>query len=140
MSIRVVQVSGEVEVRYAGTKDWRLLAPISVSYVHNNHIDRVVAPFGFSHDFASVPGPIQRLPFVGRVFKQIDFRTARASIIHDYLYVYEPRDFTRKMADDLFYAILRHDGVSWLKAQAMHKTVRAFGWMLWDGGSRPFQS
>jgi hypothetical protein len=138
--MEVLKLTGPIDVRYVGTKDWRLLSPIEVEYDDGKGRMSVMANVGFSHDFASVPGPVQRLPFVGRFFKQIDFETARASIIHDYLYVNEPDGFTRKKADDLFYAILRYDGVSWFKAQAMHKAVRSFGWMLWDGEDhKPFE-
>jgi hypothetical protein len=68
-------VTGEVDVRQIGEKDWLLLAPIR--YVGNSEC--FVVPAAFKSDFASVPSAVVWLfPRYGRYTK--------AAILHDFLW------------------------------------------------------
>jgi len=78
---------------------------------------------GFRWNGASIPRWLWWL--VGSPFHPL-FMVASA--FHDALYQYGSRlGITRREADDLFFALLRADGVSLVRASAMWLAVRAFG-------------
>jgi hypothetical protein len=87
----------------------------------------IVVPVGFETDLASVPKVIQALPIVG-CFYDINGRSRRAAVLHDYLY--SVQTFTRKEADAVFFRALAAEGViaglfgHWLG-------VRLGGWFAW---------
>jgi hypothetical protein len=87
----------------------------------------IVVPSGFETDLASVPKVVQAVPFVGCFF-DINGRSRRAAVLHDYLY--SVQIVTRKEADALFFRALAAEGVMvglfghWLG-------VRLGGWFAW---------
>ena len=83
----------------------------------------VWVPAGFETDIASIPQVLQGwLPRWGRY--------ASASVVHDWLYA--NRLGTRKMADKIFFCIMRDDGVDAVTRKQMYLAVRAFGGPVWD--------
>lgn len=90
--------------------------------------DRIIrVPDGFKSDGASVPQFLW-----DDISPAIDPRTIRAAIAHDWIYRTHPDGWTRKMADDLFYAFCRKDGLSWWKSQKAYWGVRMFGSYSWN--------
>lgn len=83
---------------------------------------------GFESDGASVPRFLW-----GKISPAIDPRTLRGAIAHDYLYRYTPAGWTRKEADQMFYDIIRQDGLEPLAALAAYIGVRLFGKSSWRG-------
>ena len=86
----------------------------------------VEIPVGFESDGVSVP----KL-FWGIISPQIDPKTLRAGVKHDYIYRVQPAGWTRKMADLMFLCTLIEDGVSPRKAFLAYRGVRMFGWIAW---------
>lgn len=83
----------------------------------------IVVPKWFQTDFASVP-------WYGQFAVNPDGPTARAAIIHDWLYaIGEPGK--RKEADDIFYRAMRKWGVSEFEANIAYQAVR-------NGGERGY--
>lgn len=98
-----------------------------VSY--DNGSVTVTVPKGYTTDFASIPD----------LFKWYvnndDWRIVRPACCHDYMY--ETHQvvggfISRKQADDLFYEMLRVEGMGWLKARLMWAGVRIGGFIAWD--------
>ena len=83
-------------------------------------------PAGFHSDGASVPEILWNT-----VSPAIDPRTLRGSLAHDYIYRVQPANWTRKMADEMFYDLIREDGLSWYRAQKAYWGVRIFGGLAW---------
>lgn len=89
-----------------------------------------VVPAGTSTDGASIPRFLWRVcghPLMApRVY---------AAMLHDWLYTGEeadtdgaqPDDLSRKEADECYYALLRHFGVSALRAKVEYWALRMFG-------------
>ena len=88
----------------------------------------LVVPAGFKSDGASVPRFFWRI-----VFPPGDSRALRASIAHDFIYRNCPFGWTRAEADQLFYDVLRTDGVPYLNAKGAYYGVRLFGCKSWKG-------
>lgn len=88
-------------------------------------------PAGFRTDLASVP---RILPGLFRLLFRSELHTARAAVLHDFLYA--SGAVTRREADALFYEALRatHEGT--VGAWAMWLGVRAGGWFAWRGHRR----
>ena len=91
----------------------------------------VTVPEGFECDGASVPRFLW-----SSVSPQIDPRTLRGAVVHDYLYRNAPHDWTRKEADELFYDFIREDGLAWWTAQKAYWGVRLFGGGAWRSEPR----
>ena len=83
-------------------------------------------PEGFESDGASVPRFLW-----GSITPAIDHRTIRGAIAHDYLYRRTPAGWTRKEADELFYDLIREDGLGWWASQKAYWGVRLFGSSSW---------
>lgn len=103
-----------------GDKDgravWRLLSP----YIYRGKDITVVVPKGFETDFASVP----RLPLA---YWLCGDEAHEAATVHDYLYCSDAiPTVTRKVADDIFLAIMEALGESWWRRTIMHRMVRMF--------------
>ena len=93
--------------------------------------DRIVTvPTGFQSDGCSVPEFLWNT-----VSPQIDPRTLRGAIVHDYLYRNCPADWVRKDADKLFYDTIKADGFPGFKAYLAYIGVRWFGGKNWRGSS-----
>ena len=96
-----------------------------VTVVRQGHT--LVIPAGFKSYGASVPRFFWR-----SVFPPGDSRALLAAFAHDYVYRTHPEGWTRKMADDMFYDILRENGVGWFNAQSAYWGVRLFGGSSWE--------
>lgn len=87
---------------------------------------------GFITDWASVPRLFWRIiPARGKYNK--------AAILHDWLYVTQPSWCSRKEADQIFRAAMKHLGVETWKRNAMYMAVRVGGGVPWkrnQGGKR----
>ena len=83
-------------------------------------------PEGFQSDGASVPRFLW-----ASVTSSIDHRTIRGAVVHDYLYRNTPPGWTRQEADELFYHLIREDGLSWWASQKAYWGVRLFGASSW---------
>lgn len=86
----------------------------------------VTVPSGFESDGCSVPEFLW-----DSVSPQIDPRTLRAAIVHDYLYRNALPGWTRKDADELFYDFMVEDGMPKFKAGIAYYGVRWFGSTNW---------
>jgi hypothetical protein len=86
----------------------------------------ITVPAGFECDGASVPRFLW-----DSVSPQIDPRTLAGSIAHDFIYRRHPAGWTRFDADEMFYDIIREDGLSWWKSQKAYFGVRLFGGNAW---------
>lgn len=78
-----------------------------------------VVPKGFVTDFASVP-------WYGRSVIEPEGPTARAAIIHDWLYAIGEKG-KRQDADDVFYRAMKHFGVAEGQARIAYNAVRLGG-------------
>ena len=99
-----------------------LLEELTVSWKNKT----VTVPAGFQSDGCSVPEFLW-----DTVSPQIDPRTLRAAIVHDYLYRNALPGWTRKEADELFYDFMVEDGMSKFKAGIAYYGVRWFGSTNW---------
>jgi hypothetical protein len=98
------------------TADRELPFPIMPSYLVNGGIV-ITVPAGFNNDLASVP----RLPFA---YWLAGDTAHRSGVVHDYLYsVKAPRD----LADEVFMACMKAEGVPGWRRSLMYAAVRAFG-------------
>ncbi len=75
-------------------------------------------PKGLVTDLDSVP----RIPLVYALFKS---RSTLAALLHDHLY--KTGMYSRKEADDAFYAAMIWEGVEPWAALVIHRAVRIFG-------------
>ena len=91
---------------------------------------RFTVPAGTSTDGASIPR------FLWRVCGHpLQAPRVYAAMLHDWLYTGEesgldgaqPSDVTRKQADECYYALLRHFGVSAWRAKVEYWALRMFG-------------
>ena len=95
---------------------WTQEEPIHV-YSYDDPILRI--PEGFETDLASVPRAFWIMTG-GKTGKH-----QRAAVCHDY--AYRQNALPKEWADDMFYDIMRLDGVSRFRAWIMWKAVRVFG-------------
>lgn len=86
----------------------------------------LTVPAGFSYDGASVPRFFWRV-----IFPPVHPKTRRAALFHDYINRTQPQGWTRKGADQLFYALLVEDGTCKIRAKFAYWGVRLFGWYAW---------
>ena len=109
-------------------------------YLDQEGGEEILVPDGFTTDFASVP----------RLFWIIlppDGRYTQAAVLHDYLYsvageipghihddgkIIHNIVYKRKDCDKIFIKAMRVLGVGWCKRVAMHRAVRAFGFIPWN--------
>ncbi len=106
---------------------FRTLEDYQVSFTwtddEKDYFNILTVPKGFHTDLASVP----------RAFRWL-IRTwgphTAAAITHDCMYSYQAG--TRALADALFAAILKEDGVGRLKTMAMVTAVRTAGSLAWN--------
>lgn len=83
-------------------------------------------PAGFKSDGASVPRFFWRW-----VFPPGDSRALFAAFAHDYIYRKHPENWSKADADNMFYDLLRQNGVPYLNAQRAYWGVRLFGGSSW---------
>lgn len=107
---------------------WILGQPLLVEILDDGASGHAVAnselitvPVGFTTDGASIPENVQRWtkwrPFEGP--------QRWAGITHDWLYYVD--GFPRKRADQVFRAVLKSEGASWLRRTLMYWAVRLQG-------------
>lgn len=83
-------------------------------------------PAGFKSDGASVPRFFWRW-----VFPPGDSRALLAAFAHDYVYRTHPAGWSKADADNMFYDLLRQNGVPYLNAKRAYLGVRLFGSSSW---------
>lgn len=88
--------------------------------------EAVVVPAGTRTDGASIPRILW--PLCGH---PLQAPRAYAALFHDYLYSGGVPGCTRAQADKCYFLLLRHYGVSWLKAKTEYCALRMFGWSHW---------
>ena len=95
---------------------------------HEYHIQvaglRFTIPKGFKWNGASIPSVFWSVLFVTPFHHTV----RRAGLLHDWLY---SRGNDRKLADDLFLALMKIDGANWAQRTAMWAAVRCFGGMFY---------
>jgi len=107
-------------------KDNRYKLTHDIVYVYKNK--EMIVPKGMLTDGASIPRIFWTL--VGSPYQP---RHLKAAIIHDYLYLkHEGKRKARKEADDLFYCILREDGVNKVRSWLMWAALRTAAWFYWN--------
>jgi hypothetical protein len=85
-----------------------------------------IVPVGFQSDGASVPEFLW-----SSVSPRVDPCTLRGALAHDFLYRSHLPGWTRKEADELFFTLIREDGLSWWKSRKAYWGVRLFGKGAW---------
>ena len=88
--------------------------------------DAVVVPAGTQTDGASVPRCLWRL-----CGSPMERPRVYAALFHDYLYVGGVGGITRKDADMCYFNLLRHFGISWIRAKVEYLAIRLFGLPHW---------
>lgn len=85
---------------------------------------------GFVTDGATIPRFLWTV--IGGPFHPM---FSAAAVMHDWLYRGESDhpDVTRKLADDVFYGLLKRNRVNPIRAWLMWFAVRSFGWMFYVG-------
>ena len=111
-------------------REWELIEDY---HYHRRPNTTITVRQGFVYDGASIPRIFWRLigpPAAGKY--------AHASLIHDWLYTEKslfkkgrPTKISRKEADDLMLAMMKEDGVSWWRRNAIHRGVRIGGGRAW---------
>lgn len=87
----------------------------------------VKVPKGYTTDFGSLPRITQG------IFNAVN-DIAPAATVHDWCYSIEL--FERHVCDRIFYAALRANGIGWLRAQTLYRSVRLGGWVAWPHNSK----
>ena len=101
----------------------RLLKPVKFRFREKTFVVHA----GFECDGVSVPRPAWPL-----VSPQIDPRSLRAGIAHDYIYRVQPEGWTRAEADLMFLCFLIEDGLAVPRALAAYAAVRVCGRKAWN--------
>ena len=122
-----------MQVEFIPTEDER--SPWVAMRMHkfNNGFFKLIVPAGFRCDLASVPGWL--LWLFGPNGKH-----QRAALFHDAAYRLQPKNCAREDADSAFRAIMRTDGVPWLRRTLIYVAVRAWGWKAWNANKRELES
>jgi hypothetical protein len=133
-------------ITYTNDGKWQLLSDYTVKYISDSRIsckvESVTVPKGFRTNLASVP----RIFWV--FIAPFDLSLA-APIVHDYLYKNDgvievftsahgklfsgkEKRFTQRKADQLFYSLMKREGVSWYRRIPAYLMVRLFArrWRL----------
>lgn len=100
----------------------RLLTPMKITFRGKSFVIHA----GFECDGVSVPRFFWPL-----VSPQIDPRSLRAGIAHDYIYRTQPEGWTRGEADLMFLCFLVEDGLAVPRSLAAHIGVSIGGWSAW---------
>lgn len=108
-------ITGDLDIRHVGGKDWRLLKTLTVCWRDREFY----VMEGFVCDLTS------KWSKVGNEVK--------AAVAHDHLYRGNEAGWTRKEADQLFLDAMEEDGVSWITRRSYYRAVRMFGMFSWKG-------
>ena len=107
-----------------GTKA-RLLEDLEYKITRETETIHIHIKDGFTYDGASIPRALWGLigsPFTGR------YRLA--SCVHDALYA--THLLPKKLTEDIFYNIMRNDGVALWRASAIYSGVLVGGYSAWN--------
>lgn len=116
-------VRGELETRHhRDGENHTLLSSLEVRWSGAHFIIQV----GFVTDFLSIPKVLRRLVTKGG-------RAKRAAVVHDYIYRANVDGWSRLSADEAFLAIMKEDGVGYVRRYALYWGVRSGGWASWQG-------
>lgn len=85
-----------------------------------------LVPAGTTTDGASIPRALWWI-----CGTPLESPRVYAALFHDWLYGGGIPSCTRAEADECYYLLLRHFGISWLKAKTEYYVLRAFGWSHW---------
>lgn len=115
----------ELEVKALDGKPdiWQVMAPL----IWSDFRGVVTVPAGFITDLASIPDVLKGI-------MDVNGRSRRAAVIHDWLYASQP--CTRAVADDTLRSALIADGETPFRAGAYYWGVRIGGWAAWDAHKR----
>lgn len=109
-----------LDVRHVGPNRFELLN--ALVWATADHVIEV--PAGFVTDLASVPR-------LARPFLDINGRSAKPAVLHDWLYT--SQTMPRGDADALFLEALRAEGVRLAGPWIYWAGVRVGGWVAWRG-------
>lgn len=110
-------------------KNNKLVLTEDVVYeIHNNHsVTNVIVPKGYPTDGASIPRIFWTV--IGSPYQP---RHLKAAIIHDYLYErHQGGRKARKEADEIFYYLLKKDGIKKITARIMWSALRLVARFFW---------
>jgi hypothetical protein len=85
----------------------------------------IVIPKLFRYDGASIPAAAWQL-----TYSPFHPDVMLSSLVHDWIYYTHQTD--QETADDIFYRLLRDNGVDYLRSNTMWAAVRSFGDRFWD--------
>lgn len=88
-------------------------------------------PAGFESDGVSTPRFLW-----SSISPKIHPATLRGGIDHDFVYREQPSGWTQKDADQMFYDIIREDGLSRVRAALAYAGLRLFGKKAWNENRR----
>ncbi len=108
-------------VQLKSGREWEVIE----DYTYERGLLRITVRKGFVYDGASIPRVFWR--FIG---PPAAGKYAHAALLHDWLYFHQVR-FTRKHADDIMLMVMKEDGVSWWRRNAIHRAVRLGGGRAW---------
>ncbi len=110
-------VTGNLDIRYMGNKDWMLLSSLHVFV--DNEVAYFVIPAGFITDLASMPTRGGNVNI--------------GAVVHDFIYRGNLLTYSRKGADKLFLEIMKESGVGLIRRNYIYRAVRLFGGSSWEG-------
>ena len=117
---------GRLDITPIGKRRWELLAGLAYHADDDWHV--IIAPRGFTTDFASIPRALWWLyPPYGDTW-------GMAAVIHDYLYatqLLEEWQFPRKWADQMFLEGMIVLGANWFRRTVMYQAVRLCAGAAW---------
>lgn len=93
---------------------------------------KIVIPRYFRYDGASIPAAAWVL-----TFSPFHPDVMLPSLVHDWMYYNHQQ--SREETDDLFYDLLRDNGVSYAKASVMWAAVRSGGELFWENDDEDIQ-
>lgn len=105
----------ELQVEMVNRKTWKLISDFEYISKENG---KIIVPYSFEMDFASVP----RWPLTYLLLGDYGHQ---AAVIHDW--VYASKIFDRKTADNIFKDALRSSGIARWRAWIMWAGVRVGG-------------
>ena len=88
-------------------------------------------PKGFESDGASVPRFFWRF-----VFPSSDTHALYAAFVHDFVYRKHPLNWTKELADRVFFELLVEDGIAPWRARLAYIGVCLFGKKAWNAGGQ----
>jgi hypothetical protein len=111
-----------LDLRAYAPGEWVVLNDLDYQPKHGYLI---TVPQSFITDLASIPAPL-------RGILNVNGRSRMPAVLHDFLYSVQPKGFTRKRSDALFYEALVSVGVHPAIARLYWAGVRLGGWLYWN--------